>query len=117
MTECSLRPTQSDERVALLVDLGGKVGRDGELIARDRPRGLGQRGVSGGEQAAGRVERARRSCGHVVMSENRGLRVARRERVGEALVQALATGRPDRREHGVAHERVREGEAFGIQLA
>ena len=41
MTERSLRTTKADERGALLVDLGCEVGRDGEVIACDRPRRLG----------------------------------------------------------------------------
>ena len=45
MAERSLRPSQADERGALLVDLGGEVGRDGEVIARDRPCGLRERVV------------------------------------------------------------------------
>ena len=51
-----------------------------------------------------------------MVCEQCGLRLARRERVGEAFVQSLAAGRTDRREHRVANERVRERESFGAEL-
>ena len=116
MTERSLRTTKADKSSALLVDLGCQVGRDGEVVASDRPCRVGERDASGREQASRRVERARRSRRYVVVCEQCGLRLARRERVGDPFVQSLAAGRTDRREHRIANERMREGESFGAEL-
>ena len=78
MTERSLGPTEADQRGALLVDLGREVGRDDEVVARDRPRGLRERGVA--RRRAGCASRRARSSRPPPRSGARARRARRRAR-------------------------------------